>query len=207
MTTKRTDKPADRFEITKNMTNYEKALAGEWYIFGEDQELHDRVVVWARGKYTEINKIALEDKEKAMDMLVEFAPGIDRSCDIVFPVQVEYPEQITIGANTFINNNFICLSGGKITIGKHCFIGPNCSLFTPNHHPSDIKLRREGWQYDAPISIGNDVWFGGNVTICPGVSIGDNVVVGAGAVVTKDIPSNCIVGGNPAKIIKELAEE
>ena len=131
--------------------------------------------------------------------------NIDASVEIYFPISsIEYPENVIIKPGTFINSGLQILSAGIVKIGKNCFIGPNCSLYTPNHHPYDKILRREGWQYDAGITIGDDCWFGGNVTVLPGVSLGDNVVVGAGSVITESFGDDAIIAGNPARIIKNL---
>lgn len=143
----------------------------------------------------------------AIHELHQFLPHIAQDVDIYFPItSIEHPKTFTVGARTFINANLQILSAGKVTIGKDCFIGPNCQLYTPNHHPSNPALRREGWQYDLPITIGDDCWFGGSVIVLPGVTIGDNVVIGAGSVVTKDIPSNTMAAGNPARVIKHMPE-
>ena len=152
-----------------------------------------------------INEVASRDTDEAEKMLKEFVPGMAKSAEIYFPIAtIEWPEKLKIGEKSFINSNLQILSAGQITIGEHCFIGPNCQLYTPNHHPTNKELRREGWQYDAPITIGDDCWFGGSVIILPGITIGSNVVVGAGSVVTKDVPDNVLVAGNPAHIIKKV---
>ena len=91
----------------------------------------------------------------------------------------------------------------KVTFGNNVLVGPNCSFFTPEH-PIDVETRNSGKEYALEIKVGSNVWFGGNVTVLSGVTIGDNSVVGAGSVVTKDVPANVIVAGNPAKIIKYL---
>jgi len=181
---------------------WEKVPAGDWYKFAAEPELQAAVEQSSRGLKL-INQTAETDSALARTMLQEFAPGIDPSARIIFPIAtIEYPQYLKVGADSFINSGLQVVSGGRVTIGANCFIGPNCQLFTPNHHSSDKMLRRAGWQYDAPITIGDDCWFGGSVIVLPGVTIGDNVVVGAGAVVTKDVPANCTVGGNPARIIK-----
>lgn len=200
---KRADKPSDRYDAVKNLTAKERAFGGEWYIFTKESEL-----VQTRNKASKvldrINKIGLKNREKAQKRLVKNYQGIDISAYIIFPISIEYSSQIIIGEKTFIHKGFFHLSGGKLTIGKNCFIGPNAHFYTPTHAIEDLELRREGWQFDEPITIGDDVWFGGDVIVCPGVTIGDNVVVGAGSVITKSFPSNVVIGGNPAKIIREL---
>ena len=141
---------------------------------------------------------------EARKLLEDFLPNLPQSSEIYFPINaLEYPNRFKVGENTFINSGLQIISAGKVKIGGNCFIGPNCQLFTPNHHAKDMILRREGWQYDGPIAIGNDCWLGGSVILLPGVSLGDDVVVGAGSVVTKSFPSHCIIAGNPAHLIKK----
>jgi maltose O-acetyltransferase len=200
---KRKDKPQDRFEETKNMTGFEKATAGEWFCFNKEKDLW-QLVDKAWRETTHINDIAKINRSYAGKLLNELCPNVHESVTIVPPTLIEYPTRLFVGENTFINMDSTFLSAGKIEIGKNCFIGPKAQFWTPNHIVDDPDLRREGWQYDAPIKIGDAVWLAGGVTVCPGVVIGSNVVVGAGSVITKDVPDNVMLGGNPAKIIREL---
>ena len=110
---------------------------------------------------------------------------------------------IKIGRNVFVNYNVTMLDGGMITIGDNCLIGPNCQLYTPQH-PFDHVLRRKSVETAYPITIGEDTWLGGGVVVCPGVTIGKRCIIGAGSVVTKDIPDDCVAAGNPARVIREL---
>ena len=91
---------------------------------------------------------------------------------------------------------------GRVSIGDNVFIGPNCGFYTSGH-PLDYETRNKGLEYAKPIKVGNNVWIGGNVCVMPGVTIGDNVVIGAGSVVTRDIPSNVVAVGNPCKVLKQ----
>lgn len=103
-----------------------------------------------------------------------------------------------MGSNVFINFNFTILDCAPITIGNNVFIGPNVQLYTA-HHPLEIEARNQHIGFAEPITIGNDVWIGGGCIILPGVTIGDGTVIGAGSVVTKDIPANSVAFGNPCK--------
>ncbi len=110
---------------------------------------------------------------------------------------------IEIGNNFFLNHNCTILDAGKVIFGDHVFIGPDCGFYTVNH-PFDVKKRNEGLEYAQPIRIGNHVWIGGGVRVMPGVTIGDNTIIGGGSVVTKDIPKNCLAFGNPCKVIRKI---
>ena len=108
-------------------------------------------------------------------------------------------------SGTFINRNIDLIDGNGITIGNHCFIGPNCGLYTAVH-ATVAEERNKGLEKALPIVIGDNCWLGGNVTILPGVTIGNNTIIGAGSVVTKDIPSNVVAVGNPCRVIREITE-
>lgn len=115
----------------------------------------------------------------------------------------DYGKNIHVGEDFLTNYNVTILDIAPVHIGNYVMIGPN-TLITTVGHPLSIQGRREKKAYGKPVTIGDDVWIGGNCTILPGVSIGNNVVVAAGAVVTKDVPDNCVVAGIPAKVIKQL---
>ena len=108
-----------------------------------------------------------------------------------------------LGENVFINYNGTMLDGGLITIGSNTQVGPNCQFLTPNH-PIDYIERRKPIERCSPITIGEDCWLGGGVTVCPGVTIGDRCIIGAGSVVVKDIPSDSMAVGNPCRVIRKL---
>ena len=111
-----------------------------------------------------------------------------------------------MGENFFANHNCVILDGAKVRFGDNVFVAPNCSFYTAGH-PVSVTERNQGLEYAYPITVGNNVWIGGNVTVLPGVTIGDNVVIGAGSVVTKDIPSGVMAFGNPCRVYRELTEE
>ena len=115
----------------------------------------------------------------------------------------DYGKQISIGKRFFANFNFTILDEAPVSIGDDCFIGPNVSIYTACHSTDPVE-RNTRQEWAKPVSIGNNVWIGGSVSILPGVTIGDNVTIGAGSVVTRDIPSNTVAVGNPCKVVKTL---
>lgn len=118
----------------------------------------------------------------------------------------DYGENIHIGEGVFINYNLMALDVAEIRIGDHCQIGPNVQLLTPTH-PIAPQPRRDKLEAAEPITLEENVWLGGGVIVCPGVRIGRNSVIGAGAVVTKDIPANVVAVGNPARVVREIDED
>ncbi|MBE8712178.1 sugar O-acetyltransferase [Sphingobacterium hungaricum] len=122
------------------------------------------------------------------------------------PFRCDYGYNIEVGENFYSNYNLTILDCAKVSIGDNVMIAPNVSIFTAGH-PIHFEPRNAGWEYAISITIGNNVWIGGNVVINPGITIGDNSVIGAGSVVTKDIPANVVAVGNPCKVIKEIKEE
>lgn len=121
-------------------------------------------------------------------------------------VHIDSPSRLSIGCNVSINRGGVINAGGYINIGSNVLIGPNCLIYSQNHRYEEVGTLIKDQGYDlSSVSIGNNVWIAGNVIILPGVTIGDNVVVGAGSVVVKSVPDNVVVAGNPAKVIKRLA--
>ena len=141
-----------------------------------------------------------DDYQEVIDELI---PGIPKTSKIMPPFHCDHGTSITIGEHVFINYNCTMLDQGFIKIGNHVLIGPNCSLYTPEH-PKDYIARRREEETGHPITIGDDTWLCGNVTVCPGVTIGSRCIIAAGSVVTKDIPDDCMAAGNPAVIKKRL---
>ncbi len=122
------------------------------------------------------------------------------------PFHCDYGYNIEIGENFFSNYNLVILDVGKVKIGDNAQIAPNVAIYTAGH-PVHPETRNTGYEYGIDITIGNNVWIGGNACIMPGVTIGDNAVIGGGSVVTKDIPANVIAAGNPCRVIREITEE
>lgn len=121
------------------------------------------------------------------------------------PFYCDYGFNIEVGRNFFANYNCTILDVAKVRIGDNCQIAPNVAIYTAGH-PIHPATRNTLYEYGIEINIGDNVWIGGNTVICPGVRIGNNVVIGAGSVVTKDIPDWCIAGGNPCKVIRKITE-
>ena len=184
------------------MTEKEKMLAGEIYNANYDEELiKERIEV--KDKCFEYNNIKPSNIEGRTKLLKEILGKYEETFYIEQPFICDYGYNIKIGKNFYANHNLVILDGNKVEFGDNVFVAPNCAFYTAGH-PLDYKERNKGLEYAKPIKVGNNVWIGGNVTVLPGVSIGDNVVIGAGSVVTKDIPSNVIAVGNPGRVIKEI---
>lgn len=122
------------------------------------------------------------------------------------PFFCDYGPNISVGENFYANHNLIILDGAPVTIGDNVFIAPNVGLHTAGH-PIDADRRNKGLEYALPITIGNNVWIGASVTIIPSVTIGDNTVIGAGSVVTRDIPADVVAVGNPCRVLRKITEE
>ena len=122
------------------------------------------------------------------------------------PFYCDYGYNIEIGENFYANMNCVILDEAKVTFGDNVFIAPSCGFYTAGH-PLDGEQRNRGLEYAPPIRVGNNVWIGAQVCVLPGVTIGDNTVIGAGSVVNRDIPANVIAAGNPCRVIREITEE
>lgn len=187
------------------MTNFEqewqKMLNGEIYS-AIHPELQKRLVL-TREKIWEFNNLRPSDISRQQEIIRNLLGACGENIVINQPFRCDYGCNIFIGNNFFANFNLTILDEAQVKIGDNVFIGPNVSIYTACH-PLNAEERNTGVEWAEPITIGNSVWIGGNVTIVPGVTIGDNVVIGAGSVVTKDIPSNVVAVGNPAKIIKHI---
>lgn len=122
------------------------------------------------------------------------------------PFFCDYGFHIEVGKNFFANYNCCILDVAKVKIGDNCQLAPCVSIYTAGH-PIHPETRNSGYEYGISVSIGDNVWIGGNTVICPGVHIGNNVVIGAGSVVTKDIPDSVVAAGNPCRVLKQITEE
>lgn len=183
------------------MNEKEKMLSGLLYDANYDKALIDERIKCKSLCY-EYNNLSPDKTEKRKELIRQIL-GSTKNFLIEQPFQCDYGYNISIGENFYANHNLIILDPGKVEFGDNVFIGPNCAFYTPEH-PLDAETRNKGLEYAKPIKVGNNVWLGGNVVVLGGVTIGDNSVIGAGSVVTKDIPSNSIAVGNPAKVIKVI---
>lgn len=192
------------------MTEKEKMLKGEMYD-PTDKELADRRVLAHKLSF-EYNNTPETETKKREEILTQLMPNHGKGTFLQSPIQVDYGIFTSVGRNFYANFNFVVLDTCPINIGDNVYFGPNCTLATPlhplNHLDRRYKTKEDGSSYDLeygkPITIGNDCWIASNVVICAGVTIGDNCVIGAGSVVTRDIPSNSLAAGNPCRVIREV---
>ncbi|WP_342526566.1 maltose acetyltransferase domain-containing protein [Chryseomicrobium sp. FSL W7-1435] len=186
------------------MTEKEKMLAGEMYLANDPELLAERNR--ARQLVHSYNQTLPEETARRHEILAELF-GETKEPPIIEPtIRVDYGYNIHTGKAFFANFDCVFLDVCEIHFGDRCMLGPGVHIYTATH-PLDPVERSSGREFAIPVRIGDDVWIGGGVLIMPGVTIGDRVVVASGAVVTKDVPNDVMVGGNPARILKKLVEE
>ena len=187
--------------MTGAETMRERMLAGELYIADDPELARDAQRAWRL--MHRINTLDPADGPALRELFTELLGAFGEDSHIRPPFFCDYGHQTSIGARTFANFGLICLDVATITIGDDVQIGPNVQLLTPTH-PVAAGLRRDKWESALPIVIGDNVWLGGGVIVCPGVTIGENTVVGAGAVVTRDLPADVVAVGNPARVTRTV---
>ncbi len=186
------------------MSEKEKMLKGEPYDAYYDKELADERS-GAKKMCFEYNSIPPSEREKRDKLIKKILGKTKEKLHIESNFYCDYGYNIEVGEKFYINHNCVILDCAKVKFGDNVVIGPNCGFYTAIH-PLDAKTRNTGIEWAKPITVGDDVWIGGCVTVLPGVSIGSGSVIGAGSVVTKDIPSNVVAVGNPCKVIKEIIQ-
>lgn len=195
------------------MTEYEKMLAGKIYSPGDPEP--NKLGHNQHNLVLEYNKLYDTDP-KRNELIDKIFPHHKGSIYVQGNLYVDYGIHTYIGDNFYANNGLTILDVCPVTIGDNCFFGPNVSIYTPlhplryqerNQYFDETIGRNTDKEYGAPVTIGNNCWFGGNVVVLPGVKIGNGCVIGAGSVVTHDIPDNYLAYGNPCKAIREITEE
>ena len=182
----------------------EKMLTGKPYKAFEDILLNERQ--YAKELIFDFNNLRPIEIEKRNKIIKKLFGKSGTKFFIEPPFRCDYGYNIEIGDNFYSNYNLTILDCGKVIIGENVLIAPNVSIYTAGH-PIHHELRNDGYEYAFPIFIGNSVWIGGNVIINPGVKIGDNSVIGAGSVITRDIPASVVAVGNPCRVLKQIKED
>jgi maltose O-acetyltransferase len=184
-------------------TMRERMLAGDLYI-ADDPELAEQNAV-AMDLMAAYNATTSRQEPLRLHLLEKLLGAVGEGTAIRPPLYVDYGSHLRIGARSFANMGLMALDVAQITIGDDVQIGPNVQLLTPTH-PVEPGPRRDKWEAAQPITIGDNVWLGGGVIVLPGVTIGANTVVGAGAVVARDLPANVVAVGNPARVVRTIEE-
>lgn len=186
-----------------NKTEWNRMIAGKLYNPYKIDDYSFEIVHAAQKKFNESeywnDKSVFEELKKCFKVAPE---------DMVLtpPVYFDHGDRSSFGKHFYANTDLTILDENDVTFGDNVFIGPHVSIYTAGH-PIDANVRNLDLEYAKPVTIGNNVWIGGNVVINPGVTIGDDVVVASGSVVTKDIPSHVVAGGNPCRIIRQISQE
>lgn len=184
------------------MTPYEKMHSGKLYLPG-DEELQKQQLA-CLDKLYEFNQTRPTQLDQRAAMLKEMFAEIGENCYIEPPLHANWAgKHVHFGNNIYANFGLTLVDDTHIYVGDCCMFGPNVVIATAGH-PILPELREQAYQYNAPVHIGRNVWIGAGALIVPGITIGDNSVIGAGSVVTKDVPANVIAVGNPAKVLREI---
>lgn len=190
--------------LKKKRTEREKAAAGLLYDANHDSDLLDERLACQEMCY-EYNRLSPVQEEERCALLKKILGKTGEKLVILQPFYCDYGMNIEIGENFYANYHCTMLDAAKIIFGENVFIGPNCSFYTAGH-PLDAEQRRHGLEYAKSIEVGNNVWIGGNVVVLPGVHIGNNSVIGAGSIVSKDIPANVVAAGNPCLVLRSISK-
>lgn len=150
--------------------------------------------------YNDLRPADIEGREAMLRRILGYVAG---ALLIEQPFRCDYGYNVRVGDNLYANYNLVILDEAPVVFGDNVFIAPNCGFYTAGH-PLDAERRNQGLEYARPISVVNNVWIGANVCVLPGVTIGDNCVIGAGSVVCRDIPAHSLAVGNPCRVIKKL---
>ena len=187
------------------ITEKQKMLAGLIYDANNDSDLIKERRECKERCY-DYNQLRPSDREQQKMIIRELFGKTKNEFSITAPFWCDYGYNIEIGENFYANHNLVILDGAKVIFGDNVFIAPDCGFYTAGH-PLDVERRNQGLEYAYPITVGDNVWFGGGVKVLPGVTIGNNVVIAAGSVVTRDIPDNVLAGGVPCKVIRAITEQ
>jgi len=183
------------------MTEREKMLFGEYYD-PSDAELV-KLRLEARLLTEKLNQTSVSCPDKRVEIVKSLLGSTGNSIHIESTFNCDYGLNIHVGENFYANFGCVILDVAEVRIGENCFIAPQVGIYTATH-PIDPIQRNSGVEFAKPIRTGNNCWIGGHATINPGVTLGDNVVVASGAVVTKSFGSNVVIGGNPARVLKAI---
>lgn len=184
-------------------TQKQRMLGGELYRDSDPELVAERRA--CQKLLDRFNETKSGDEAQRRDLLENLLGAVGEGSWIMPRFQCDYGYLIELGRNSFLNYDAIVLDCAPVRIGDDVSIGPRAQLLTALHPMDDHELRRQRWETAAPITIGDNVWLGGGVIVCPGVTIGANAVVGAGSVVTRDVPPQVFAAGNPCRVIRQLA--
>lgn len=185
------------------MNEREKMMAGYVYNANDEELVQERL----KSKelcfqYKNISPLDLETRKSIIKKLIG---KIGENFWIEPTIYCDYGSNVEIGENFYSNHNLVILDCGKVTFGDNVFVGPNCGFYAADHS-LDVEERNTNKEFSKPIKVGDNVWFGGSVCVLPGVTIGSNSVIGAGSVVTKDIPDGVLAFGNPCRVARKITE-
>lgn len=184
------------------MTEKEKMMAGMIYDANYDPQLIEERLD-CKMMCREYNNLSPKDMEGRTELLRRMLGTVEGEILIEQPFLCDYGYNIHVGKNFYSNFNLVILDGAPVRFGDNVFIAPDCGFYTAGH-PLEAAERNKGLEYARPITVGDNVWFGAHVSVLPGVTIGDNCVIGAGSVVNKDIPANSLAAGNPCRVIRQI---
>ena len=186
------------------MNQKERMLSGLPYKAWLDGLTEERVA--NKMRIHEYNLLRPDEHERREELIRSILGKAGKSVHVEAPFRCDYGYNIEVGDNFYANFNCTILDVGKVTIGNNVLFAPNVSIYTAGH-PLHPDSRNTGYEYGIGITIGDNVWLGGNVIVNPGVTIGSNVVIGAGSVVTRNIPDNVIAVGSPCRVLREITEK
>lgn len=186
--------------MSTHPTSLDQMASGAWHLPGSP-ELSAEQLRSAR-LLRDLNALGNTDPDAAREIVRELTRADHATATVIAPASVEYGCHLRLGRGVFINMGVTVLSSAPVTIGARTLVGPNCQFLTVGHPVDAVGMRNEGWEKAAPIEVGCDTWIGAGVIVLPGVRIGDRVTIGAGSLVTRDIPDDSVALGQPARVVR-----